>query len=453
LGDRRDPQKGRHPRLVTRLTKWLLSSHTRLGLLVLFAALAAPASPAGAVSFGPDLSQATANNPYSCDLGLGYLTLGCTVQDPLYDSMEPVLPDPVAHGDQTGVVNTIHVLSAATAPAQFVIVEWAGQPGAGQPFPAGVSAVSLPVTLQPGLNTFTNLNLPVERAFHSSGYVTYSVVSLNILNDTSPVPAELGGAYSTIGTLTDNGAPLAQDVVDLTVPPHNVSVGGYEPGHLLMSGDVTITTSAPTNTSAPTITGTPGLGNSLVCGSGKWSASNPTYAYQWKRGGAAIAGATSAIYTVTAADQGHALVCTVTATTAAGSGSATSAAVQIPAASRGAGGGGGSGGESGGGGATGGGGSGGMGGGGSGGTSTACDGQRGSQLQDCRAQQQHQAALAACNQKKGKKRAACVKAANIAYHRSLALIKCQSKKGKAKAKCVAAANQIHHAANLGLLLI
>jgi hypothetical protein len=219
------------------------------GLLLVVVALLVPAAAsAQAATFGPDLSGATADNTYSCGLAGGFS--GCTVQDPLQTDMELVLPDPVLSGNQTGVVSAIHVLSAATAPAQFVVVEWSGKPGLGQPFPSGVMAVSAQVTLQPGLNNF-NTNLPVDRRLASNGFESWSEISLNILDGTSPIPAQLGGAFATTGLLFDNGLPLTQTTSDLTVPPHNVVVSGFPPATLLMSGDVTITTSPPTPPPAP----------------------------------------------------------------------------------------------------------------------------------------------------------------------------------------------------------
>jgi hypothetical protein len=207
------------------------------GLPALIAAvLVVACAPAEGATFGPDLAAATANYPYPCPL-----FQGCTLQDPFETSMELVLPDPIVHGDQTGVVTAIHVKSAATAPAQFVVVEWSGRPDEANPFPSGVMAVSQQVTLQPGINNF-NTNLPVDRRLASNGFESWSVVSLSILNGSSPIPAELGGEFATTGYLVDRGRPLTEAVADLTVVPHEVSVGGLWPGRLLMSGEVTITT-------------------------------------------------------------------------------------------------------------------------------------------------------------------------------------------------------------------
>jgi hypothetical protein len=201
--------------------------------------LLAPPAAAQAVSFGPDLTSASPNNQYTCGNAGGWS--GCTIQDPTYLDMENVLPDPISHGNQTGVVTDMHVLSAGTSRAQFVVVEWSGQPGLGQPFPSGVMAFSEVVTLHPGMNSF-NTSLPVDFRLAPNGFESWSDIALTLLDPTAPIPAQLGGAYATTGLLFDNGNPLTQVTQDLTVPPHNVVISGFPPATLLMSGDVTITT-------------------------------------------------------------------------------------------------------------------------------------------------------------------------------------------------------------------
>jgi hypothetical protein len=206
--------------------------------LVVATALLLVAVPARAATFGPDLNTATANYGHSCSELLGFE--GCTVRDPGEEDMELVLPEPVTNGNQSGVITAIHVLSAAEAPAQFVIVEWSGN-GIEKPFPSGVMAVSEQVTLHPGINNF-NTNLPVDWRLAPNGFESWSQLSLSILNGTSPIPAQEGGAFATMGFMLDNGRPLTEAVEDLTVAPNNVSEGGLWPGTLLMSGEVTITT-------------------------------------------------------------------------------------------------------------------------------------------------------------------------------------------------------------------
>jgi hypothetical protein len=75
----------------------------------------------------------------------------------------------------------------------------------------------------------------------------------------------------------------------------------------------------PVNTTAPAVTGTGAVGNTLSCTQGNWTYVPTSYAYQWRRDGANISGATSATYLLVAADSTHSISCSVTATNAAGS--------------------------------------------------------------------------------------------------------------------------------------
>ena len=81
----------------------------------------------------------------------------------------------------------------------------------------------------------------------------------------------------------------------------------------------------PANTVAPEITGTAERGEVLSCTTGTWSGTGTiTYAYQWLRNGAEIAGATASTYTPVAADDNTFIRCRVTATDDEGSRSAFS---------------------------------------------------------------------------------------------------------------------------------
>jgi hypothetical protein len=85
--------------------------------------------------------------------------------------------------------------------------------------------------------------------------------------------------------------------------------------------------SAPLNTAIPSISGTTGVGNVLTSSTGTWSGTPPiTFAYQWKRAGSNISGATSSTYTLIAADAGNAITVTVTATNPISAVAATSSA-------------------------------------------------------------------------------------------------------------------------------
>jgi hypothetical protein len=73
--------------------------------------------------------------------------------------------------------------------------------------------------------------------------------------------------------------------------------------------------SAPLNLSVPSISGTTTVGNALSSSTGTWSGTPTiTFAYQWKRAGSNISGATSSSYTLVSADAGTVITCTVTAT-------------------------------------------------------------------------------------------------------------------------------------------
>lgn len=80
----------------------------------------------------------------------------------------------------------------------------------------------------------------------------------------------------------------------------------------------------PVNSVLPAITGTKTQGQTLTCSTGTWTKS-PTYAYQWRRNGSAIAGATASTRLLAAGDVGSLMSCTVTASNSGISETATSA--------------------------------------------------------------------------------------------------------------------------------
>jgi hypothetical protein len=88
----------------------------------------------------------------------------------------------------------------------------------------------------------------------------------------------------------------------------------------------------PANTVAPSISGIQTAGQTLAVSNGAWSQPVTSYAFQWKRNGIDIAGATAQTYVLQLADAGQAITCAVTATNGAGSGSAASASVTPVAA-------------------------------------------------------------------------------------------------------------------------
>lgn len=91
-----------------------------------------------------------------------------------------------------------------------------------------------------------------------------------------------------------------------------------------INGGRRVDTTSPVNLVLPAISGTAEVGETLSASTGTWDHAN-TYAYQWKRAGVAIDGATASTYDPVAADIGAVLTVTVTATDPGGSASATSA--------------------------------------------------------------------------------------------------------------------------------
>jgi hypothetical protein len=97
-----------------------------------------------------------------------------------------------------------------------------------------------------------------------------------------------------------------------------------KPGYLIQG----LQTAPPTNVTAPAVTGQAVEGQTLTVSDGTWNGSPaPTFAYQWRRGGTNIGGATANTRLLTAADVGFTIDCVVTATNASGSLPATSNAV------------------------------------------------------------------------------------------------------------------------------
>ncbi|QHC64307.1 hypothetical protein GSU69_17570 [Rathayibacter festucae] len=120
-----------------------------------------------------------------------------------------------------------------------------------------------------------------------------------------------------------NGDPIS----DATGPQYVVSqwdlgnaitvqVTGTKAGYATAartSAAVTVTSGSLTN-SVPTVTGSAAIGGTLTANPGNWGPAPVELAYQWKRNGTAIAGATGSSYVVTSADSGTALTVSVTGT-------------------------------------------------------------------------------------------------------------------------------------------
>jgi hypothetical protein len=80
----------------------------------------------------------------------------------------------------------------------------------------------------------------------------------------------------------------------------------------------------PINTEAPVASGDAAAGQILSCSEGTWVNDPTSFAYQWRRNGTDIAGATSSAYVLQLADNGATISCRVSATNDVGTSRATS---------------------------------------------------------------------------------------------------------------------------------
>ena len=143
-----------------------------------------------------------------------------------------------------------------------------------------------------------------------------------------------GAACANIAGASANGfVPSAADIGHtLRVVVTASNAGGSTPA---TSGQTsTVLIAAPVNNTAPAIAGSAVQAQVLSASTGGWQNSPAAFTYQWLQcdatgnGCASIAGATASSYAPVAADAGHALRVSVTASNAGGSSSATSAQTQ-----------------------------------------------------------------------------------------------------------------------------
>jgi PKD repeat protein len=198
--------------------------------------------------------------------------------------IDPVPIPPVCMAQSVGVVN-------ATATAiRLGCADGAGDAG---------DALSFAVITGPGHGTLSGLGA-------ATGAVTYTP------------SGTYNGADSFTFNATDAQGTAVAETVSIVVAPQ------LPPAN----------TGPPAIAGPPAISGTTAIGRPLSCSTGVWSGTAPlAYAYQWDRDGVAIAGATEAAYTITAADAGRSLTCVVTAKNAVSSISAHSGPVSISYAS------------------------------------------------------------------------------------------------------------------------
>jgi len=119
-------------------------------------------------------------------------------------------------------------------------------------------------------------------------------VTANMVGNSYTIPKTASGARSLVMTYT---------AANTTLPNATSIVTRIVPAAVL-----------PVNTVLPQVTGVPQLGQVLTSTVGTWTGTNPiTYAYQWQRGVANIAGATASTYTLVQADVSNTIRVRITA--------------------------------------------------------------------------------------------------------------------------------------------
>jgi hypothetical protein len=121
--------------------------------------------------------------------------------------------------------------------------------------------------------------------------------------DTSPIGGATAATY----------VPVLDDVTHTLSVTVTGSHAGYNP--TAQTSANTVAVPKPTVTKGTvSITGTPVVGGTLTAHQASWGPSGVSLAYEWRRSGSPLAGATSATYQPVAADVGHTLTVAVTGT-------------------------------------------------------------------------------------------------------------------------------------------
>jgi 6-phosphogluconolactonase len=218
-------------------------------------------------------------------------------------------PSTVAFSPSGGLLGTVNAGDSTVSVFSVNQTSGALSPVAGSPFATGSGPATNPYAV----------------AFSPSGGLLATAnrngdsVSLFSVNQTSGALTPLAGSPFATGTnpisvaFSPSGALLATSNYDQAT----VSV-------FFVSG------LAPVSKAPPRVTGPARSGRTLSCSRGSWTNNPTTYAFQWYRNSAPLAGFNSSTYKLGTLDEGTTLTCVVTASNSAGHASARSNAVKIP---------------------------------------------------------------------------------------------------------------------------
>lgn len=249
----------------------------RRGLFVVAAlsALALPA-PAGAVTFGSNLNAHASNSNIACG-GFNIFQyagrVGCSVyttgnaSNPGDTSATHVipLPDPRANGDQRGTITQVTFKPAPGAPAgpaRLSVVEYirdansTANPGLAQDI-----ADSANFTMAPGADGLVHVatDLPARSLYNpNDNSYRYDVLVLSMLDNTTPIPADLNSPFLSGWISPYVDIPSTQGDLTVPLPPERQGTGccGFGPnpfyalgawyslGEVLMQAELTIAQAA-----------------------------------------------------------------------------------------------------------------------------------------------------------------------------------------------------------------
>ncbi len=176
------------------------------------------------------------------------------------------------------------------------------------PSVAGVADVAPSITT-PASASASDAGMAVSYTFTPpvvAGTPAPAVTCVLMLNATDVTPAMAGDTYVATKTAATQALVMTYTAANSVAPAATSAVSQTVPA-----------AAAPlVNTGTPAVTGTAQEGQTLTAGPGTWTGSPTGFAYQWRRGGVAIGGATAGTYAVALADVGSMLSVTVTASKA-----------------------------------------------------------------------------------------------------------------------------------------
>lgn len=237
---------------------------------------------------------------------------------------------PCKHAGQPGCVTTTttsqSTTTAATTTATTTTATSTTTPTTTTTTTPTSTSTQLANTSQPAVSGNAQIGATMSVSNGSwSGTVTSYAYQWDRCDSSGAACSAVAGATATTYTV---GTSDGGDTLRATVTASNSS-GSAVAVSTPTSAVAALT--APTNISLPAISGTTSVGSTLTAGTGTWSGSPTSYAYQWTRcdssGSAcsAVSGGSASTYTLVSADASATLRVTVMATNAAGTATASSA--------------------------------------------------------------------------------------------------------------------------------